>query len=107
MAYLSAGDFLAGIMGKAEDYSVPGVGKIRIRPLGMAEVRELYNKYGNDNLGLTLGAVAASMEEPKLSEGQVAQLERAMPGPVTELAQRIMQLSGMIPDAKIEEHLGN
>lgn len=105
--YISADDFLTGILGTSEDYVVPTVGTVRIRPLTMAEARALSQKYGGDTFGLTIGAIVAGLEQPRLTEEQVAQLERGAAGPMSELAQRIMALSGMITDKAIEEKLGN
>jgi len=107
MSYLTADAFLTGILGTSEDYILPTIGTVRIRPLTMAEARALSAKYGGDTFGLTIGAVAAGLEQPRLTEEQIAQLERGAAGPMSELAQRIMALSGMIPNKATEEHLGN
>jgi len=94
--YLSAGDFLAGIQGQAEDYEVAGLGVVKIKSLTTAQARQLYSQYQGDEIGMMLGAVGAGLVEPHLDAEQVAQLAEASVGPISDISKRILQLSGMI-----------
>lgn len=93
--YLSASDLLAGIMGKAEDYALQDVGTVRIRALTVAEVQDLYRTHKGDDMALMVGSIAVGMTDPVLSPEQAQGLMQAAAGPVTNLAKRIMEISGM------------
>jgi len=93
--YLSAADLLTGIMGTPEDYDVPGVGVVRLRALTVAEVQALYRQHKDDSMALMVGSIEYGLVEPKLDADGAQQLMNAAAGPVTKLAQRIMQISGM------------
>lgn len=107
--YVSADDFLAGILGETVDYELAGVGLVQVRTLTFAEVRELTRRHQGDVEALTLGAVALGLVQPALTAEQAARLEQAKVGVIAELSGRIMQLSGMVEGlpAVTEEALGN
>jgi hypothetical protein len=97
--YISADDFLTGILGEPIDLDVPGLGRVQIKPLSMLEVKQMREQYGADGMGLTVGAVAMGMVAPKLDKEQAARLWEARPGPLTTIGQRILEISGMTEDA--------
>jgi len=107
LTYLSADDFLAGVMGEAVDYQVKGLGWVKVRPLEYAEVQKLYSKYEKDVMALTFHVAVAGIAEPKLSEDQVKQLEKARAGVITDISKRIMELSGMSEAAELENLAGS
>ena len=107
--YVSAGDFMAGIMGTPEDFDVPGVGVVQLRSLTVAEVRTINQQHAGDNTGIMLATVGTGLVQPVLTAEQLQQLDGARAGAVADIAERIMQLSGMVetlPAAKAED-LGN
>lgn len=108
-SYISADDFLTGVLGQAADFEVSGVGTVQVRSLTFAEVRSINQAHKGDEEGIALAAVVTGLVQPALSAEQAARLEQARPGVVAELSQRIMQLSGMMDDlpAKQAEDLGN
>jgi hypothetical protein len=108
-SYVSATDFLQGILGEPVDYEVPGVGVVQLRALTVAEVRQINQKHGGDSTGIMLATVAVGLVQPALTAEQLQQLDQARAGIVADIAERVMQLSGMVetlPAAKGED-LGN
>lgn len=93
--YLSAKDFLSAIVGEEEDFMVPGVGTVRIRPLTVAEVRRIYAMAEDDADRMAL-AVGLALVKPQLDDAETRQLLHAAAGRMTPLIQRVMELAAMI-----------
>ena len=105
-SYLSADDFLTGITGRAEDYDAPGVGLVRLRALTVEEVRDLRKRAKGDEMLLTALAVQTALVQPQLTPGDVDRLMLAGAGFVNNIANRVMQLSGMVTGAELENLAG-
>lgn len=107
--YLSADDFLGGILGQPVDHEVAGLGTVQVRSLTFTEVRDLSRKHKGDEVSLTLAIISTGLVQPVLSADQAAQLGQARPGVIAELSQHIMEISGMVdllPEAQADD-LGN
>ena len=98
--YLTSDEFFSGIVGKAEDYDVPGLGTVQIRPLTLAESRQLSQAHENDEVGLTIAAVQMAMVKPALPPEAIEKLQNAAAGKFMAIANRVMQLSGMAEDSE-------
>lgn len=92
--YISASDFLAGIIGQEEDVELAGLGTVRIRPLTAVEASQLY-EVTKQPAELALRAVGMALVQPKLTEEQVQQMFSGAAGKMTPLIQRVMTLAGM------------
>ncbi len=101
--YLSADDFLTGITGREEDFDAPGLGRVRLRPLSVEEMRNLRKLAKGDELTLMANAVVVALVEPKLPADAVDRIMKAGVGYVDRIANRILELSG----AKDKEQLEN
>lgn len=104
--YLSADDFLTGITGRAEDYNAPGLGLVRLRALTVAEVRDLRQRAKNDELLLMAYAVQVAMVQPALTMSQVDLLLAGGAGYVNDIANRILEISGMKAREELENLAG-
>jgi hypothetical protein len=91
--YLSASDFLKGIIGEEEDFDVPGLGTIRIRPLGMGEAMRINDKATDDAERFVL-MLTKAIVEPALDETQCADLYKASGDVLQPLLSRISALAG-------------
>lgn len=94
--YLSADDFLAGITGHAVDFTLEGVGTVRLRGLTALEMSEFANMETKDmaaQVAATNRLVAYGLVEPKLSAEQVDALSKAQALFVKALSDRIQELS--------------
>lgn len=90
----SAAEFMARIGGKSELYEVDGL-TVKIRSLGYEDVQAISGPTVN-GLETAFQALVLGLVEPKLDEEQLAALRKAKPGPLMNIAQRIMQISGMV-----------
>lgn len=97
--YLSADDFLTGITGGTEDFEIPGIGKIQIRSLSVADVKTIDAKAKGNEIDAGLLMAAAGIVEPKLSAEQLEKLQSARPGIIAKISRRVSQLSGMTAEA--------
>lgn len=96
MSYLSASDFLAGIVGQEEDVEIPGMGTVRIRPLTTAEAAKVFQVTDpNERIAL---AVGLALVKPKLKEDEARQLLNAAAGRMAPLVQRVLTLAGLLSD---------
>lgn len=102
--YLSAEDFLAGILGQEEDFSVPGLGTVRIRPLTTVEAGKVF-AYAESGQRIA-AAVGLALVEPKLTEEEAQQLLHAAAGKMAPLVQRVLALAGMVGDEEAESLAG-
>ncbi len=100
--YLSAGDLLAGIIGNAIDYDVPGLGTIQLRALSFAEAAQI-NQLGGDAMAINRAALKAGIVSPALSDDQVEQLMSANVSVIAGIVQKILQLSGMNEDEELKK----
>lgn len=91
--YLSANDFLAGIVGEEEDFEVRGLGIIRIRPLGMAEAMRINDKSVDDAERFVL-MLTKAIVDPQLDETQCAELYKASGDTLQPLLNRISAMTG-------------
>lgn len=101
MAYLSAADFLTGIIGQEEDVEIAGLGTVRIRPLTAIEAGQLYDT-GATPAELAVRAVALALVEPKLTDAELEQLQRATAGRLTPLINRVMALAGLTSEPEVD-----
>lgn len=104
--YITKTDFLAALAGRPQDYELPGVGVVRIRPLSVAEVQALTTKYGDDGVSMSVDAVVLALVDPKLDPEDAEQLRTAAAGTFTKLAEEVLRLSG-IRDDELEKKAGN
>lgn len=101
-AYLSADEFLTAIAGGLIDHDleVNGkvVGKVQIRSLEFEEVQNAVVKFKGNSGGLMLWTLDNALVQPKLTEAQREAVRKGKPGPLMQLAQHIMQTSGMVDE---------
>lgn len=90
-------DFLAAIAGETELFEVGSV-TVELRSLTFAEVQRLSAAHRNDNAEMAFQALALGLVAPKLDEAQLAQVRAGKPGPLMKIAQRVMEISGMVGD---------
>lgn len=95
---LSKRDFLDGIVGKSVDYTVEGLGDVKIKSLNIAATKEIQNEYAEDPIGAALVSVIYGMVEPQLDKDDLATLYEGKPGVIMQLAKRISELSGLVED---------
>lgn len=93
-AVSSAAEFMARVGGKSELYEVEGL-VVRIRSLGYEDAQSI-NAANANGLETAFQALVLGLEEPKLDEEQLVALRKAKPGPLMNIAKRIMEISGMI-----------
>lgn len=93
-AIVSAVDFMAAVAGRTELFTTDGV-TVEIRSLTFEEAETLMAKHSDNPIALTFNALLAGLVEPKLSATQITELRQSRPGPISAIAQRIMELSGM------------
>jgi hypothetical protein len=104
--YLSAQDFVTALEGKTVDFDT-GKGLVKLRGLSVSEVKEMKaaqveGASGVDSLPLL---VSRGLAEPRLTEDAVNTLAAGAFDLVNEMAQRIMELSGITDNAKKREAL--
>jgi hypothetical protein len=92
-------DFLAAISGGTEFFEVSGA-IVELRSLTFAEVQRLSSSYKDDNAEMAFQALVLGLVAPKLDSAQLEQVRNGKPGPLMKIAQRVMQISGMIEDAE-------
>lgn len=100
MSYLSADDFLTGITGGTEDLTIPGVGTIKVRALDYLDLQRINREAGGDEMQAGFLMAAVGIAEPKLSEQQLEQLQKARPGVIAQISKRVSELSGMSKSAE-------
>lgn len=93
-AISSATDFLAAIAGETQTFEIEGLA-VELRSLTFAEVQRLTAKHRDDAAEMAFQAVILGLVAPKLDETQLEQIRTAKPGPVMEIAKRVMEISGM------------
>lgn len=91
-------DFLAAISGGTELYEVEGVKgvTVELRSLTFAEVQQLSSANKDDSTEMAFQALVLGLVNPKLDEEQLAQVRQGKAGPLMKIAQRVMQISGMV-----------
>ena len=94
-ATTSAIDFLAAISGGTEQFEVSGV-TVELRSLTFAEAQQLGTKYKDNNTEMAFQALALGLVTPKLDDAQLEQVRAGRPGPLMKIAQRVMQIRGMV-----------
>lgn len=95
---LSASEMLAALVGQPVEYTVDGLGTVRVRGLTMLEYERLRLTAGQSEVATLLGVVEAGMVEPKLTREE---LEQAALGSVELLRPvftHIMALSANVKD---------
>lgn len=105
-SYLSADDFLTGITGREEDYDVPNLGLVRLRSLTTLEVRDLTKLAKGDNVLVALYAVQVGLVEPRLAPTVIDALWASAAGFMSDISNRILELSGMKDRAGLENLAG-
>lgn len=91
-------DFLAAISGGTELFEVSGA-TVELRSLTFAEVQGLSTKHKDDPTEMAFQALVLGLMEPKLDEAQLASVRNGKPGPLMKIAQRVMEISGMVEEA--------
>jgi hypothetical protein len=97
-SYLSADDFLRGVLGEPEDLAVEGLGLVRVRGLSVAEVARAKRAAGNDPLLLMVHMVAEGLVQPPLTAQQLLALRAGMTPRFEVIAVRVAELSGLGDD---------
>lgn len=100
-SYLSKEAFLAGILGTAVDFDVEGLGTIKIRPLTTVESNTLGKENRGDGIGMMLVSVRTCLVEPALTDSDLEALGKGMPGIITTIGEKILEISGLTE--KVEE----
>jgi hypothetical protein len=97
-SYLSADDFLVGVLGEAIDLYVHPLGTVRVRGLTVAEVADIGKRSRNDETLLVVQTVATGMVEPQMTAEQLLSAPAGMVHAYRTVAERIAELSGMTAD---------
>ena len=105
--YLSADDFLTGIVGGEEDIELTGIGKVRIRSLEALEIQQIRAQAADDEMQMSFLAVLQGLVEPELSADHLSAIQRAKPGIIAILTRRIMEISGMGEDFEKKVGIGS
>jgi hypothetical protein len=98
-ARVSAQQFLAALQGETVEYELDGVGTVLIRSMTTPEAELFATNDKEGNASKMFKAVELCLVEPALTLEEWAQLATAKPGPIMDLAKRIMELSGMATKA--------
>ena len=96
--YLSADDFLKGIIGEEEDFEIEGVGTIRIRPVGMGEAMRISSVALTDAERF-VQLLSRAIVSPQLDETQVQALYGATADKLRPILDRISAMTGKAEDA--------
>lgn len=97
-ATTSAIDFLAMLAGEPEIFETGGL-TVELRPLTFAEVQRLATAHKGDSTEMAFQALALGLVNPALSAEQLETLRNGKPGPLMKIAQRVMEISGMVEGA--------
>ena len=103
---LTAADFLAGILGEPELFTVPGLGTVKIRPVTSLEAEGVNARGGGDPHKMMRETVRVALVEPVLTDEQFQQLENARAGIIMRLAKRISMISGIDDDPALADLAG-
>lgn len=93
--YLTADDFIKGIVVEPEDFDVPGWGRVRLRGVTTLEMQRINAQAKGDEAKLMAWAVKVGLVEPELPDSAIDSLASGQAGKISTIATRIMQLSGM------------
>jgi hypothetical protein len=104
-SYLSAADFLTGIMGDPIDLYVHPLGTVRVRGLTVAEVSDVGRRARGDDTQLLINTVVAGMVEPQMTAEQLLAAPAGMVHAYRTIGERIAELSGMVAKAEDREKL--
>lgn len=91
----SAAEFLARLGGKSELYEVDGL-VVKIRSLGYEDVQVINSAANGNNMEMAFQAIRLGLVEPQLDDEQIEALRKAQPGPLMNIARRVMEISGMV-----------
>lgn len=94
-AISSAVDFLNALTCEPEVYEINGV-VVELRSLTFTEVQRIANKHKDDNTEMAFQALALGLVKPELAPEQLEQLRSGRPGILMKIAQRVMEISGMV-----------
>ena len=104
MDYISRDDFLSALVGTEQTIQVGGM-TISVRPLTLIEREAIRTATtGADGqlstIDMEVETVLAGMANPKLNRADIEALKTGRAGIIDEIAQSIMQISGMGDDAE-------
>lgn len=105
-SYINKNEFLAALTGIPVDYTMDGIGTIKVRGLSVLESNELNRKYNGDGSAIVCEAITLCVVEPKLSAEDIAAIKGSLPGFVQDLGNKIMTLSGLRQDEDLEKKAG-
>ena len=106
-SYINKSDFLAALAGIPVDYTIEGVGTVKVRGLSILESNELQRKHNGDGVAIMCEAITLCVVEPKLTADDIKAIQGGLPGVVTEIGDKIMVLSGMKTNEDLEKKAGN
>jgi hypothetical protein len=95
----NAVDFLAALTCEPEFFETNNV-TVQLRSLTFTEVQRIATKHKDDSAEMSFQALALGLVEPKLDTEQLEQLRNSKPGPLMNIAKRVMQISGMAAEDK-------
>jgi hypothetical protein len=103
--YLTAEDFLKGIVGAEEDVEIPGVGTVRVRAPGKMDAMRA-SLTATDDVDRVIKMLAISIVEPPLTEEQARALYQATADKIDPVLDRLFALAPR-PDDDIEKKVGD
>ncbi len=106
-SYINKSDFLAALAGIPVDYTIEGVGTVKVRGLSILESNELNRKHNGDGAAIMCEAITLCVVEPQLDASDVAAIQSGQQRFVLDLGHKIQLLSGMVFDEEIEKKAGN
>jgi hypothetical protein len=98
-------DFFSSICGLEVPINIEGLQMVA-RSLTVLEMKQIHNRYANDEVNSALMTIVYGLVDPKLDETDLEHLQNAKPGLVMKIAQRITELSGLT-DEKESPTVGN
>lgn len=96
----SADDLLAFLAQETFEYPLGNGKHAVIRSLSYAEVQMGLKKHRDDEIELSIYALKHGLVSPQMTDAQFDQVRAGRAGAVADLANKIMQISGMMQDAK-------
>lgn len=95
MGYLTADDFLRGVLGEPVDFEVAGFGTVRVRGLTVGEIGTIKRETRGDNTALLVQTIALGMVEPALTVDQLMEAPAGIATVYEQIGVRIAELSGL------------
>lgn len=105
MSYLTADDFLRGVLAEPVDFEVAGLGTVRLRGLTVGEVAVVKREARTDATTLLAQTIALGMVEPQMTLEQLLSAPAGIAQVYEQIGVRIAELSGLGDKPETQEQL--